>query len=138
MNLLGVPRSTMDVDIIVSLDDNNLHRFLNVAKDLLLSPRLPVQMEDLLDPDKRNEWRTQRHMIAFAIGGPRSSDPTIDVLIEFPLDFQAAYQRRTQRPAFGQAVSVASVEDMITLKSAAGRAQDQADITHLERLRSDE
>lgn len=137
MNLLGVPRSTMDVDIIVSLDDANLHRFLEAARELQLKPRLPVRMEDLLDAEKRREWRTQRHMIAFAIGSQRASDPTVDVLIEFPVDFEAAYERRLLRPAFGQTVSVASAEDMISLKLAAGRAQDQADITHLERLRSD-
>jgi hypothetical protein len=47
MNLLGVPRPTMDVDIVLALDDENLDGFFAVARELGLEPSIPVATEFL-------------------------------------------------------------------------------------------
>ena len=62
--------------------------------------------------------------------------PTLDVLIEHPLDFEAAYSRRERRRVAEVEARVASVADMITLKERAGRRQDRDDVEHLRRLSS--
>ena len=38
MNLHGVPRLTMDVDIVLALDEQNLARFVACAEELGLRP----------------------------------------------------------------------------------------------------
>jgi hypothetical protein len=57
MNLLGVPRSTMDIDLVLALDDANLRQFLATAKCLSLRPVAPVPLEDFLSAEKRRQWQ---------------------------------------------------------------------------------
>jgi hypothetical protein len=134
MNLHGVPRMTMDVDIMVALDGANLEHFIRLAGELGLSPTLPITLEELGDAAKRASWVNERHMVAFSLRGPENSAPTVDVLIGADLPFDDAYGRRLMREVAGIPVSLAAVVDMIALKEQAGRAQDLADIEHLKRL----
>jgi hypothetical protein len=134
MNLHGVPRMTMDVDIMLALDGENLGRFVQLAREMGLAPTLPLALEEMEDAGKRAAWVEERHMVAFSLRGAEKSAPTVDVLIGVDLPFDEAYGRRLVREVAGIPVSLAGVDDMIILKSKAGRAQDWADIEHLKRL----
>jgi hypothetical protein len=136
MNFLGVPRLTMDVDIVLAVDDENLDGFFAVARALGLKPSIPVAIEFLKDPASRREWIERRNMIALPLVAADPGSPTLDVLIEHPLDFEAAYSRRERRRVADVEASVASVADMITLKERAGRRQARDDVEHLRRLNS--
>lgn len=136
MNLHGVPRMTMDVDIVLAMDEANLDLFIECAKALQLSPVAPVQISDLKDANKRRDWVENRHMIAFGLQNKTAKPPTIvDVLIAPQIDITAAFVRAINTQVGDTQLLLASVEDMIQLKTATGRAQDQSDIEHLERLR---
>jgi hypothetical protein len=134
MNLHGVPRMTMDVDLVLALDAKNIDQFMRCAQSLGLEPQVPVPVRALADPIARTRWIQQRHMIAFALSAPEPSAPTVDVLIAHPLDVDVASARAVVRDADGVAVRMASIEDMIALKSDTGRRQDADDVVHLRRL----
>lgn len=134
MNLYGVPRSTMDVDIVLAMNQDNLKAFLGMAKKLHLTPVAPVPMEDLLHPAVRQSWVKDKGMVAFGLRPSDPSAPTVDILIDPPLDVEAALRRVKWQEVGGCRVPLAAVEDMIHLKEAAGRTQDRADIEHLKRL----
>ena len=53
MNLHGVPRMTMDIDLVLALDEANVDSFLACARELGLKPQAPVPLESLRDPDLR-------------------------------------------------------------------------------------
>mgnify|MGYP005843565809 CR=1 FL=1 len=137
MNLHGVPRMTMDVDLVIALDTANLQRMLNAAASLDLQPVLPLSLEDILDPEKRNHWIRDRNMVAFALRSPRLEGPTVDILIDPPLDVARALSRAELQDLGGTKASLASIEDMIALKEKSGRKQDLADIEHLRRLQEE-
>ena len=137
MNLHGVPRMTMDIDLVLALDNNNLENFIEVANNLHLQPILPIALTDLLDPAKRNHWASDRNMVAFALRPPNADGPTLDILIDPPIDIARALSRAVSRDLGQTKVALASIEDMITLKEKSGRKQDLADIEHLCRLREE-
>ena len=134
MNLHGVPRTTMDVDIVVSLDSQNKDAFVAAAQALGLKPVAPVALTDLFDAKKRREWIKTKKMIAFALRPSDSKGPTVDVLIDLVLDFEEALGRVEWREVQGLRIPLASAEDLIRLKENTGRPQDQADIEHLRRI----
>jgi hypothetical protein len=134
MNLHGVPRMTMDIDLVLALDESNVDAFLACARELGLSPQAPVPLESLRDPDQRASWIEQKHLIAFALSGLPGT-PTVDVLLKHPLDLDAAVARAVVQTVDGVPVSIASVDDMIALKQNTGRRQDEDDVEHLLRLR---
>ncbi len=45
--LHGYPRMTMDVDVVLAMDDKNLRRFIDAAKAAGLQPTIPVPIEAL-------------------------------------------------------------------------------------------
>lgn len=134
MNLHGVPRATMDVDLVLALDAANLKAFLDMVGTLRLSPVAPVNVNDLLDPLQRQKWVKEKNMFAFALRPPDAQGPTVDILIDPPVDIEEALTRTVWRPVQGVRIPLISVEDLIRLKEKSGRAQDHSDIEHLRRL----
>jgi len=134
MNLHGVPRATMDVDIVLALDTSNLKAFLDMAEALGLRPVAPLSLEGLLEPAQRQKWLKEKNMLVLALRSPEINGPTVDVLIDPPLDIEAALERAVKREVSEVNISLISIEDLILLKEKAGRAQDQSDIEHLRRL----
>ena len=134
MNLHGVPRMTMDVDLVIALDDANVDAFLQCARDLALKPQAPVLLESLKDADQRRSWIEEKHLIAFALVGAPGM-PTVDILLQHSLDFDAALKRAVVQDIDHVPVHIASVDDMIALKQNTGRRQDSDDVEHLLRLR---
>jgi len=134
MNLHGVPRMTMDVDLVLAMDDANLDAFLACARALGLKPQAPVPIEALKDPAQRRQWIETKNVIAFALGAPDASGATVDILIHHALDIDAAMAAASTRDVDGVPVRLCAVGDMITLKQGTGRRQDAADIEHLRRI----
>lgn len=134
MNLHGVPRTTMDIDLVIALDDRNKESFVAVCTELRLRPVAPVTLAELFDAAKRREWMVNKNMVAFGLKPPDARGPTVDVLIEPALDLEAAFARALWRDLGAVRVALASVEDLIRLKENTGRAQDQSDIEHLRRI----
>jgi hypothetical protein len=136
LNIHGVERATMDVDLMLAMDPDNLQAFLRAAKALKLSPVLPVALHDFADPAIRKDWVENRRMLAFALRPPEATAPTLDILIQPPVEFAAAWARRVEKDLGDTRVSVAHVDDLIAMKTGTGRQSDAADIAALARLKA--
>lgn len=134
VNLHGVNRLTHDVDLIIALDQENLSRFVSVAKRYSFKPVIPVRIEDLANAAKVRDWIENKHMLAFGLRPQDPVEPIVDVLVKPPIDFEVAYARRVVVEVQGQNIAVACVTDIIAMKTGTGRAKDQDDIAMLKRL----
>ena len=134
MNLHGVPRMTMDIDLVLALEDANIDAFLQCARELALKPQAPVPVESLKDPEQRRAWIEDKHLIAFGLSGAPGT-PTVDIVLKHSLDFSAAFDRAVLQTVDTVPVRIASIEDMIALKQNTGRRQDADDVEHLLRLK---
>lgn len=130
--LHGFVRSSMDLDIVISLDPVNTRHFLDLVKGLGYLPKIPVPLEDFADPQKRKEWHDAKNMLVFSLHHSKRYEELIDVFIEDVVPFEDLYARRVQVPAGDLSVPIASIEDLTTMKRIAGRAQDLRDIEALE------
>jgi hypothetical protein len=134
MNLHGVPRMTMDVDLVLALDDANVDAFIQCARELGLKPQAPVPLESFRDAEQRRSWIEEKHLIAFALAGTPGT-PTVDVLLKHPLDLEQAIERSLVQSVEDVPIRIASMDDMIALKQSTGRRQDHDDLEHLLRLK---
>jgi hypothetical protein len=134
VNLHGAERLTMDVDLMLSLDAENLRRFLVVARRLTLKPVLPVTLEQFCDAKTVESWIGEKRMLAFQLRSPDARAPSIDILVKPVIPFEPAYGRRATMRVEEVAIDVAAVEDLIALKSRTGRLIDKSDIQALHRL----
>ena len=120
------PRFTRDLDICYSTDAANLERLGQLL--VSLGARLRGVEEDLpFVPDAS----TLRHTQTLTLS---TRDGDLDLLVEpAGSPSYAALRRRADVVELdGQPVRIASLEDLIAMKRAAGRPQDQIDIEALE------
>lgn len=134
--LHGVPRTTADLNLVIDLDEANVLRLVEVATKLGFRPRAPVEPSQLADPEKRREWLEQKGMRAFTFQRPDRPLDVVDVLIDSPLSYQQLEANAESLHAEGLTLVIAGIDDLIEMKQAAGRAQDEADIDALRRLKA--
>jgi hypothetical protein len=135
VNLYGVPRTTQDIDLIISMDRDNVLRLVAMLKGLGYRPRLPVAPESLADPVQVRDWIDHRNMKAFSFIHGESAYKVLDVVLVHPLDFEKAFQRRTVKAVQGVDVNLASIDDLIEAKKFSGRPQDLSDIVLLHKAK---
>ena len=134
VNLYGIERATADIDIAVRLDEENLGRFIAAAKELGLRPKMPVSLEELTEPGKREEWRKEKGMVVFSLYDEKAPFFLLDVFIEAPFDFQNIYQRRKEIRLGDIVIPLAPIDVLIEMKEKTGRPQDRADVFYLKKI----
>lgn len=138
VNLLGVPRMTVDLDLMLDLSADNLKLFLSAVRDLGYRPRAPVPLEDFASASKRDAWRREKGAVVFTLNDPRDPITQVDVFLENPIDFETAYEGKQVMEAGNMKLAVISIEDLIRLKALANRLQDRSDITMLRKVQNEE
>lgn len=117
------------------MTSDNLSTLVGMARELGMTPVLPVELESLTDLDKLARWHRERNLEAFALRAPGVAGVTLDVLLYPPVDFTALREHAITLLAGTVPVVVASIDDLIALKQAVGRPIDLTDIEHLTRLK---
>ncbi len=129
--LWGIPRTTVDLDLMVRLEEENLERLWQCLERLGLRPRQPVSLQDVKHPRSRTRLVQEKGMRVLTFENPEDPLEVVDVLMEEPVPFEDVYARRKvfQVGSFG--IPVASIQDLVALKARAGRPVDRADIEAL-------
>jgi hypothetical protein len=135
VNLHGVPRMTYDVDLVVPTTVEALGAVDAVLVRLGLQCRLPINLVALADDALRGEYRDERNLIAVTYTDPRDPLREVDILVSPPVAPIDLVVRAITLQLDDIPVRIVSLPDLIELKRSTGRAQDLADLTHLERLR---
>lgn len=135
VSLHGVERATMDIDITVAMHPDNLSHLVACAKNLGLKPVAPVPLESLNNLGLLKQWHTEKNMQAFVMRTEELAGVTLDVLLFTAIDFADMHQRAVYFEVGNVRIPVASIDDLIGLKQAAGRAIDLSDIEHLQKIK---
>jgi predicted nucleotidyltransferase len=136
VNLHGYARLTMDMDLMLDLSGPNMEQAVLAFELLGYKPRAPVKAAELVSKEKRREWIAQKRAVMFTFIHPGAPFKMIDIFLDNPVDFDKAFERRTRLDIGGVAVDVASVEDLINMKTVSGRPRDIEDVEHLRKLSS--
>ena len=121
MNLLGVPRATYDIDILIDLEDDNIQALMKLMKEWGFKPKVPVDVMDFADRSKRDEWIAKKNMKAFNLVNAKWALSEIDIIIDAPIAYVEARKRARKMSVHGVAIPVISIDDLIKMKKAAGR-----------------
>jgi hypothetical protein len=99
-------------------------------------PRAPVAFEDFIDEQNRAAWIRDEAMTVFSLHSRKHPATEIDLFVEAPFDFNAAYGAAIRHPVgpYVEATFV-SYDDLVAMKRDAGRAVDLDDVAQLEKIR---
>jgi hypothetical protein len=134
--LHGYPRMTMDVDVVLAMDDKNLRRFIDSAKAAGLQPTIPVPIEALAQPELIEQWHREKGMLAFSLRSPEAQATVIDILVRPVVPYAALRDAAVLINMGPYRIPVASIDHLIVMKTGTGRGKDAIDVEALTKLRN--
>jgi predicted nucleotidyltransferase len=129
--LHGYLRTTLDLDLVLQLDPENLNRAMGAFDALGFRPQAPVPLSSFADPKNRESWARERNMTVFSLWNPDYLGLAVDLFVQEPFDFDAVYGRAVRVSLDGVEATVLSRDDLVTMKRATGRPRDLEDIEAL-------
>jgi hypothetical protein len=136
MVLHGIERMTLDLDIAVSLDQENLYRFLGALRHLGLVPRAPLPAETILDRNRIERVILEKNALVFTFWSPSEPYKQIDMFLTRENGFDDLISDAHALWIKGRPIRVASRRKLIEMKSRVQpiREKDETDIRELRRI----
>jgi hypothetical protein len=134
VQLHGFLRATFDIDLALAMDDENLVRFIAVAKRLGLVPAIPVAIETLRNDRLIEQWYREKGMLSFSLREPQIGGSVVDILVRPEVPFNTLVSNAVIGELFGRQVTIAAIEDLLVMKRVSNRPKDQIDIMALEKI----
>src|SRR3990172_5043432 len=138
VQLHGFLRSTFDIDLVLAMNDENLVRFIAVAKRYGLVPVIPVSIDTLRNANQIEQWHREKGMLAFALREPHIGGSVVDVLVRPEVPFDRLMTNAVAGELFARQVWIASIDDLLAMKRIANRPKDQLDVMALEKIKRGE
>jgi hypothetical protein len=132
----GYARLTLDVDLVVHLDEANVVSALDALRLLNYKPIIPVSAQDFASPEKRSEWTERKQMVVFSMRSDDHPYTPIDIFLKEPFDFEMEYARAFIGDiAPGVSTRFVALDTLIRMKEAVSRPKDQEDVRQLRLLK---
>lgn len=128
VSLHGAIRGTVDIDIILNLEEENFLNAITVLNELGFVPRLPLEAISVLN--KREFLIKEKNLIAYSFYNPSNPVEVIDILIHKDLkdlEFIEIVKANTT-------LNLISKKNLIQMKKESARPQDLEDVKALESL----
>ena len=134
--MYGCNRFTPDLNVMVSFEDRG--RLSRLLENLLGEEFVPTTDSDtsklLREADREALFDSGRRWF-FSFRDLDNPSFSFDLFLHFPVPFKQVSSERVQLVAGDQPFSICSMENLIAMKSIAGRGQDKADIGALTLIR---
>lgn len=130
----GYLRFTQDIDIVLSLERDNVLRAMNALNAIGYRPLVPVDASQFADEKIRRAWQNEKNMIVFQMMNLDRPSTRLDLFVTEPFDFKTEYASAEQREVGGISAPVLRMETLIVMKEQAGRPKDLGDAGELKKL----
>ena len=130
----GYPRLTVDVDIVLNLERENVLRAMRALDVIGYRPLVPVKSEQFADETLRESWRKEKHMIVFQLANLNRPSTRLDIFVSEPFDFDEEYAQAEWLDVAGIPSPILRIETLIEMKRASARPKDLGDAGELKKL----
>ncbi|MCG3139093.1 MAG: hypothetical protein HJJLKODD_02971 [Phycisphaerae bacterium] len=133
VNAHGLIRHTVDVDLVIQLQTDNIVKAFQALSTLGYRPMIPVNASEFADTQQRSSWIREKGMRVLQFRSNEHRTVTIDVFVEEPFPFDEEYDHALLKDLIGGIpVRVVTLKTLIKMKEAAGRPRDLSDIAELQ------
>ena len=134
----GHGRMTHDLDLVISLDRDNILRTFAALGGLGYQPRVPVTAEAFADPGQRRRWIEEKGMTVLNLYSEAHRTTPVDLFVTEPFAFDEAYGTSIEASLEGIPFRYADLQTLIRMKEEAGRPLDLDDVRQLRLLVDEE
>jgi hypothetical protein len=123
--LQGLVRSTVDVDLVLNLKLSDFSHAEAALKEIGLTSRIPVRAKDVIS--MREEFIEKKNLVEWSFVDFAEPSRQVDIIITENLR-----DLKTTTISVGtRKLSVATLEELIRMKTVSGRPQDLVDIENI-------
>ncbi len=126
--LHGAVRGTVDLDLVLEWNRNNLDKAVQTLQHLGFKSHLPLDTHTVFE--QRESLIRDKNLIAWNFYNPHNLAEQVDLIINFDLTTRTV----TNIPIGTTNIPVLNKHDLINMKEKSGRPQDLADIAALRSL----
>jgi hypothetical protein len=131
----GYERLTVDVDLVIGLQPENITLALRTLQAAGWRMSVPVTPAEFANPSLRESWRKKKNMIVLKLWSDVHPRTPIDVFVYEPFDFKKELARAVwERVAGKTRAPIVCYKTLLAMKKAAGREKDLLDIKALKKL----
>ncbi|HET6673926.1 MAG TPA: hypothetical protein VFG71_01235 [Nitrospiraceae bacterium] len=128
----GYGRVTFDLDIVLQLEPENVHRAVSALESLGYRPVAPVSAHELAEPAKREAWIRDKNMVVFSLRSEQYRETPVDIFVAEPFVFDTEYDRALIGDILpGVPARFICLETLIRMKEQTGREKDREDVRQL-------
>ncbi len=138
--LQGCERTTFDLDIAVSFENENIERLVRFFKEnSVFIPRIPEPIEKLKDKAIREKWIKEKNALVYTLI-TKDGMFQIDIFLWYPIDFETLKRNADIFKIEDVEIKVSSKEDLLKAKEMITplRDKDLLDIKELKRMIDEE
>lgn len=129
--LHGIVRATLDVDLVLNLAIRDFERAEKALLKAGLQSRLPIRAQDVIK--MRKEYIENRNLVAWSFVDYQNPSRQVDILITENLK-----NLKTKTiSVHGKKIIVVTLEELLRMKTEAGRPQDLVDIENIKKVMRD-
>jgi len=134
--LHGIERLTMDIDIAVPMDADNLQTLITTLKNIGMTPRAPIPAESLLDPDKRKIMAEEKDALVFTFIDIQNPYKQVDIFIGSDDLYSNLIKDAAAVKIQDAMIDIISIANLIKMKEEMNspREKDILDIHELQKL----
>jgi hypothetical protein len=134
VNLLGLLRSTADLDILVEMSNDNLRKIVTILRNKGYRPKQPINPIGIADKKIREDWVKNKHMKTFNFY-KEGNLQEVDIIIDSPVSFEEAKKSAVRIKSGDIVLPVISIDNLIKMKKNTGRSIDKLDIEQLKKVK---
>lgn len=132
--MLGFARLTVDLDLIVSLDKENLSKLYDTLLQLGYKTRVPVKKDKFIQKEILTKLAKEKNMKVMSFYDPKDAFKTVDIGVNLPNILQILKRRKFVK-AGNLNIPVIFIDDLIKMKKELARPKDIIDAENLKKIR---
>ena len=132
--MLGFSRLTIDLDIIVSLEKDNLKNLYDVLKKLSYKSNIPIKEEEFIRKEKLAKLSREKNMKVVSFYNTKDPFRVIDVGVNLP-NIPKILKNKKYIKIKNINIPIIFIGDLIKMKKDLARPQDLIDVDNLNRIK---
>jgi len=134
--MFGFARLTVDLDLIVSLERENLSKLYDTLSDLGYRTRIPIKKSGFIQKEILAKLAEEKNMKVVSFYDPKDNFKTIDIGVNLP-DIDQILRGKKFVKARNFNIPIISIDDLIKMKEDLGRPKDIIDAENLKKIKQE-
>ncbi|MBI2449911.1 MAG: hypothetical protein HYV47_00040 [Candidatus Nealsonbacteria bacterium] len=132
--MFGFTRMTIDLDLIVSLEKDNLSNLYDTLLRLGYKTRVPVRKDEFIQKEILAKLAKEKNMKVLSFYDPKDVFKTIDIGVNLP-NIDRILKRKKFIKAGNFKIPIIYIDDLIKMKEDLARPKDIIDVENLKKIK---